>query len=1167
MPIITEQEVGFLAPINTPVPDRQNRDPAFFSDLLPAAFRMDNVVGSLIANTKDMSKYMPWYEVNESFNPFDHINGYEEYADSFVAANNTYEVDDIKKQIDEERASRQMISEAGGLGVIASLTAATLDPINLVPVGSVVGKVYKGGNILRSGVQTALTAAGASAVQEAALYATQTTGTMEAAAYNIAGATFLGGVLGGSVAALGGVVRGTKGAATKINEAVEKYGLKVEQELDVDIPNKIDSLIEEGELLNSNKGSTVGAAQLVGEELEKSYGISDAQYQAALDLESPAFRSFEPKTIYGYTSKKVADSFVQGIFKTVGALNPALRSYNSPSLEVRRIMGAMIDNPVIMNKNLMGEASALSVESMRRVWMGGLGKALTESDTLFRAFKNKSKVPTAPQRTRQQFNEEIGRAMRRGDFSTTPEVNFAAKIFRGEVVNPLTEEAIKLGLLPEDVKVEESLSYFTRIYNVPKILANVDQWKQRITPYVEGLVKEESDRVLESYQKRKSYYEGLQGVALDRENLLEAFLAPGTDKIKGIKTITKGFEDARTRAIKAIEKLELYEAKLKATGFGVDATWHRLKKDADYAKAVFKSNIESKLEDVVTKGDITVEQVLKALESEYNKTAENLAHYGVDDIINHITDTITGTPTQALPFRITAGERGALAERTFHIKDEIIEDFLDSNVETVMQRFVRVMAADIELTRKFGSPDMADILGGKGFKGSIDSDYDRLRDRIIATTPVEKERAKKVEDLEKRRRDDLRDVAAVRDLLRGSYRYMGSNPDSAWAHAANLSATWDYMTKLGGVVPSSLADIARPVMAYGFKRCYGKILPALIKDIKTFKLSAEEIKAAGIYEKLFNARVMSMTELVDPYARGTAFERTVANAQHFFSNWTGINLWNDFNKSFTAVASQDFIIESLKKGGTDFTLSLGIDKAMGERILKMYSSFGEEIDGIPILRTGAWTDVEARRAFNAALGSEVNRVIVTPGVADLPLVMRGTVGRTLLRFQSFTMAATNRMLLAALTRRDSNTLAGLGYAVSLGMMSYALKSMISGYETSSSPTAWIYEGIDRSGMLGILGEVNNRFESLGGYGIRRAFGGDEKSRFLENRGVGNMFGPLYGQIADAGTVISGTLGGRASPKETARAIRRMLPFQNLFYTRILFDKLEQGLLEQLGESE
>ena len=61
--------------------------------------------------------------------------------------------------------------------------------------------------------------------------------------------------------------------------------------------------------------------------------------------------------------------------------------------------------------------------------------------------------------------------------------------------------------------------------------------------------------------------------------------------------------------------------------------------------------------------------------------------------------------------------------RVFMIEDELIEEFLVNDIEQVAKRFVRAIAPDIELTKKFGDIEMTSKIK------EIQDDYMRLMER------------------------------------------------------------------------------------------------------------------------------------------------------------------------------------------------------------------------------------------------------------------------------------------------------------------------------------------------------------------------------------------------------------------------------------------------------
>lgn len=105
---------------------------------------------------------------------------------------------------------------------------------------------------------------------------------------------------------------------------------------------------------------------------------------------------------------------------------------------------------------------------------------------------------------------------------------------------------------------------------------------------------------------------------------------------------------------------------------------------------------------------------------------DELTKMEISAAADEVIDTILGA---AHTGRIFVGNeavftRGPLKERTFHIPDALIEDYLEKNIARVAQRYVRQMAPDVELSKTFGSIDMQ-----RAFD-RVNADYDRLSRQI-----------------------------------------------------------------------------------------------------------------------------------------------------------------------------------------------------------------------------------------------------------------------------------------------------------------------------------------------------------------------------------------------------------------------------------------------------
>ena len=84
------------------------------------------------------------------------------------------------------------------------------------------------------------------------------------------------------------------------------------------------------------------------------------------------------------------------------------------------------------------------------------------------------------------------------------------------------------------------------------------------------------------------------------------------------------------------------------------------------------------------------------------------------------------------------------------------------------------------------------------------------------TAKTEKERIK----LKKQADADIRDITAMRDRMRGVYAQ--PDPDNVWVRAGRVSRNLNYMRFMGGVVASSVPDVARIFMAEGIGKTFSK---------------------------------------------------------------------------------------------------------------------------------------------------------------------------------------------------------------------------------------------------------------------------------------------------------------------------------------------------------
>jgi hypothetical protein len=530
-----------------------------------------------------------------------------------------------------------------------------------------------------------------------------------------------------------------------------------------------------------------------------------------------------------------------------------------------------------------------------------------------------------------------------------------------------------------------------------------------------------------------------------------------------------------------------------------------------------------------------------------------------DDVFNKLTGKSIEGP---LPEFVTVNARGPLKERTFNIPDARVERWLESDAELVLDRYQRTMSADIELARKFGTPDMKDALT------SVQQDYLRLREGVADPKQLTK--------MDGQEKADIRDLTAVRDLIRGNYKL--AEWERGFGQVARMATAVEYMMKMGQVVISSLTEPVRVVAARGLVP-FVKDGMAVLGNLDAFKLSAAEAKLAGnISDRLRGGRVFSLADLGDYYGTRGVMDKFLANMTNVASTLNGIRIWTDGEKMFASTMIQNKMLRTAvgyaKASAEDrrYLAFLGIDEGMASRIAKQFADHGEDSKGVFVAGTREWTDDIAVRQYRAALNKDLDSMVVTRGVADVPLFANTPLGRMLFQFRTFNISSHQRMLLRGLQEDQARFLSGVVAMSSFGMLQMYVAAVATNSQSKfpngaeglaasmqKNPGWWIGEGLDHSGLLTIPFEISNAVEKLTG-GVNplkaplKAFDeGNAISVKNRPRNAFSMLGPtaatLLGDVPMAAAGARKFATGEEVGKGEKNAAERLLPFNSYYGLR------------------
>lgn len=532
----------------------------------------------------------------------------------------------------------------------------------------------------------------------------------------------------------------------------------------------------------------------------------------------------------------------------------------------------------------------------------------------------------------------------------------------------------------------------------------------------------------------------------------------------------------------------------------------------------------------------------------------------VDEIVSSIFNKLTNRQYDDMPDDMNMIDFGYLKGRTFGIKDELIENFLENDIELIMRSYIRNVAGQIEMKKRFGNIHLNDHFA------AIAEEYDALREALNSDTKLtEAQKEKQRKKLTNKEASDIKDLKFARDKLLGTYEH--DVDVSNWSRAVDMALQLQYMAALGGVLLSSSLDVFRHPMTQGFGRIFGKALPQLIAGNKTIKLNRELAKKwAGIAEIINNSRTLHMAGLNDPSGARAPAEVAVRKMVEVFSKLTGLPYWNQFHKEFVGAVLIDRILENMVKGLDNISpaerrwmhnIGLGDIATAGQRMLA--DGTIEKLQGVYTIDPEKLPRAVSDRFF-AAVSKEIDTTIVSKGMGDAPLFTNTPMGSMVGQFKSFGAASNQRMLIRGMQDETGKFVGGLTGMVTSGMFVYALKTLEAGRELDDNPGTWVAEGLDRSGMFFLFFEANNIWEKMGGYGAYQAIGARAPaSRFATRNAVGAVMGPVFGSVNDLVSVFGNgarLLNPNAEFDPTpgdVKSLRRVTPYASLPYWRWLVD--------------
>lgn len=1136
---VRQMQVAERAVVGLQLSEKENR--TAIENIPGAAFRQENLIGAFIARSGLQERNDPVEDYSPYIDDKAILEEYPAFLDNFIDSRSPQETRMIAEKINRELEDREIIAAHPVLGSLAAFSAGVLSPENLIPGFAAVRGAKMGKLVLQTAARTAATGAISTGIAEFGMQSLQETRTAEESIRNITGATLLSGFFGAGAAAYTG---GKKIAVEKFMERILNNPESI---------GKLNNDLDEIALLESRISA----------------GASDDI--AALNSKRKAFLSEFPEANELFFKYKFMDRFVRPVFRI--SVNGQMAA--SPSAFVRDIGDRLLSNKFVRKTAFGGETSVISVEARSDTLHKGLfGSAFVNSDSIYRAAKKNGSTKLGVI----EFNNEVGRALRNGDEALETSIdgvplstgdrqaiNASAKAWRRSS-DILLNEMKRLGMVSESDMdlLGTDVSWFHRSYDLDKIagdtegfvnavsndlleqgrVTSIEQGRAKAYQFVNKMLNEEDFSGAAHGTYRPSSLR--QRELLVRSRAVENYLVNDPRRVldhtfrqlSRHTELTREFLKPQKASVNEIRnELSAFKKALLKAG-GREATAARINElvdsinNAKALNALEGSARAERLEELMLESE-SLRREIKAIGGKEVSEAR--------DMLSDVRREIMNIRNEA---KESDAELGAFVEEMTgqkHTLQEIIEK--SSQLEKEMD----------DLFKK----RYMDSISLKAEKREVTEDYERMI--------REESDPKKKADLRERMARDIASIDTARDRILG-IAGMPKNPSSLGFRFARALRNINTARFGGNFGLTSLADASTGVFNNGLKSS-AKAFAAIVSDTERAIASIPEAaRMDGILEQALVSMRTAELSLINDGAfsiRQNRFEKALALGANLSLRASLLMPWTRAMKNMASLSITDNILSlSLKVASGKATAkdlqrlaTSGISESLAKKFAKEQDKFFSLKGGALATDIGEWANKEAAKQFEQVVLKEVEFSVVTPGLGDMPQIADTAMGKLLFQFRSFSLAATNRILLPGLQTMDARFLSGIMASTAAGAMSYALQQVAMGQPISTDPGTVLVNAIDRSGWTGILNDVDRVLEvgTSGRFSLARL--SDERTTRLQHVGLAGLIGGVtVGTAEDMLKIMTSFSKEGEFTQGDINRIRRFVWFQNHFAVRRLFDQ-------------
>ncbi|QDB99517.1 hypothetical protein [Mesorhizobium sp. 8] len=434
--------------------------------------------------------------------------------------------------------------------------------------------------------------------------------------------------------------------------------------------------------------------------------------------------------------------------------------------------------------------------------------------------------------------------------------------------------------------------------------------------------------------------------------------------------------------------------------------------------------------------------------------------------------------------------------------------------------------------------------------------------------------------------------------LRFAYDFIKGTPnwaeDSFGAEAMRLLREFNFMRLMNQAGFAQAMEASRIVSSLGVKAAFSQ-MPALRRVVN---MEGEAIRKSGLAEDLealigtsydnllgtIGRRMDDMAGQANSLDRGTSMQKLTALAQRgnrLTSVASGMAHVNDILQTWALKAIvQKFA--NMAANGVEYQgkrlADLGLDPGMAKRIAAQFNQPGNfeyakgVLSGRKVVRAhfDRWSDPEAREAFIRATRRMATQIIQENDIGNFHRYISSPLGKVMIQFRTFVLAAYEKQTLRSLHMRDGRELAVVLSSMVTAALVYAVQENLKAIGRSDRD-----EYLERRlswGNLALAGFARTGHSSLlpmaWDTGPSTILWGEPTFDFRTTgqpmQGVtGNpTVGFANDVIGAMSSVARPAIEGRSMSQEEARAVQRLAPFQNFLPLSALFNSLISGLPER-----